>query len=136
MVSGNFPSDLRWPEITTASAVAVAVAVAQLLHSRLPLQPPSADRLARFHALIPLFAGSAAQLRLPAPAMAASSSAFSDQRNKVVVKVGMIGDSQTGKTSLMVKYVEGRFDEDYIQTLGTINLSIGISIAPTTSATS
>lgn len=31
----------------------------------------------------------------------------------------MLGDSQIGKTSLMVKYVEGHFDEDYIQTLGT-----------------
>lgn len=43
-----------------------------------------------------------------------------DTRNKnsVVVKVGMVGDSQIGKTSLMVKYVEGSFDEDYIQTLG------------------
>jgi GTP-binding protein of the ras superfamily involved in termination of M-phase len=30
----------------------------------------------------------------------------------------MVGDSQIGKTSLMVKYVEGSFDEDYIQTLG------------------
>jgi GTP-binding protein of the ras superfamily involved in termination of M-phase len=36
----------------------------------------------------------------------------------VVIKVGMVGDSQIGKTSLMVKYVEGSFDEDYIQTLG------------------
>jgi len=36
----------------------------------------------------------------------------------VVVKVGMVGDSQIGKTSLMVKYVEGNFNEDYIQTLG------------------
>ncbi|CAG8482302.1 7630_t:CDS:2 [Diversispora eburnea] len=39
------------------------------------------------------------------------------KRNSVVVKVGMVGDSQIGKTSLMVKYVEGSFDEDYIQTL-------------------
>ncbi|KAL7419849.1 Ras GTPase tem1 [Cryptotrichosporon argae] len=39
-------------------------------------------------------------------------------RNSVVLKVGMVGDSQIGKTSLMVKYVEGSFDEDYIQTLG------------------
>ena len=31
----------------------------------------------------------------------------------------MVGDSAIGKTSLMVKYVEGAFDEDYIQTLGT-----------------
>ena len=30
----------------------------------------------------------------------------------------MVGDAQIGKTSLMVKYVEGSFDEDYIQTLG------------------
>jgi GTP-binding protein of the ras superfamily involved in termination of M-phase len=39
--------------------------------------------------------------------------------HSVVIKVGMVGDSQIGKTSLMVKYVEGSFDEDYIQTLGT-----------------
>lgn len=32
----------------------------------------------------------------------------------------MVGDSQIGKTSLMVKYVEGSFDEDYIQTLGQL----------------
>jgi GTP-binding protein of the ras superfamily involved in termination of M-phase len=35
-----------------------------------------------------------------------------------VIKVGMVGDAQIGKTSLMVKYVEGSWDEDYIQTLG------------------
>lgn len=45
--------------------------------------------------------------------------AASTKKNTVVVKVGMVGDSQIGKTSLMVKYVEGTFDEDYIQTLGT-----------------
>ena len=38
--------------------------------------------------------------------------------NSVVIKVGMVGDAQIGKTSLMVKYVEGSWDEDYIQTLG------------------
>jgi hypothetical protein len=37
----------------------------------------------------------------------------------VVIKVGMVGDAQIGKTSLMVKYVEGSWDEDYIQTLGS-----------------
>lgn len=36
----------------------------------------------------------------------------------MIVKVGLVGDSQIGKTTLMVKYVEGSYDEDYIQTLG------------------
>lgn len=39
---------------------------------------------------------------------------------KVIIKVGMVGDAQIGKTSLMVKYVEGSWDEDYIQTLGMV----------------
>eukprot|EP01087_Luapelamoeba_hula_P019452 TRINITY_DN644_c0_g1_i1.p1 TRINITY_DN644_c0_g1~~TRINITY_DN644_c0_g1_i1.p1 ORF type:complete len:259 (-),score=58.27 TRINITY_DN644_c0_g1_i1:96-872(-) len=40
------------------------------------------------------------------------------EKSAVVVKVGMVGDSEVGKTSLMVRYVEGKFDEDYICTLG------------------
>lgn len=36
----------------------------------------------------------------------------------------MVGDSAIGKTSLMVKYVEGAFDEDYIQTLGIFRLVV------------
>ena len=39
-------------------------------------------------------------------------------KNDVVVKIGLVGDAQVGKTTLMVKYVENKFDEDYIQTLG------------------
>eukprot|EP00762_Andalucia_godoyi_P004370 ANDGO_08177.mRNA.1 Septum-promoting GTP-binding protein 1 len=56
------------------------------------------------------------------------SSGGDAKANAVVVKVGMLGDAQVGKTSLMVKYVENTFDEDYIETLGvnfmekTINL--------------
>lgn len=42
-------------------------------------------------------------------------------KSSVVIKVGMVGDAQIGKTSLMVKYVEGSWDEDYIQTLGWCN---------------
>ena len=42
----------------------------------------------------------------------------SKTQSSVVIKVGMVGDAQIGKTSLMVKYVEGAWDEDYIQTLG------------------
>jgi len=43
---------------------------------------------------------------------------FKQQKNKVVVKVGLLGDSQIGKTTLMVKYMEDKYDEDYIETLG------------------
>lgn len=50
---------------------------------------------------------------------------------RVSLKVGMIGDAQIGKTSLMVKYVEGSFDEDYIQTLGVNFMEKAISIRNT-----
>ena len=33
-------------------------------------------------------------------------------KSKVIVKVGMLGDSQIGKTTLMVKYIENRYDEN------------------------
>jgi hypothetical protein len=52
-----------------------------------------------------------------------------EEKNSVVIKVGMVGDSQIGKTSLMVKYVEGSFDEDYIQTLGEDPLSLALRFA-------
>jgi GTP-binding protein of the ras superfamily involved in termination of M-phase len=51
--------------------------------------------------------------------------------NNVVVKVGMVGDAQIGKTSLMVKYIEGKFDEDYIQTLGVNFMEKSITIKNT-----
>lgn len=54
-----------------------------------------------------------------------------EEKNSVVLKVGMVGDSQIGKTSLMVKYVEGSFDEDYIQTLGVNFMEKTISIRNT-----
>jgi len=50
------------------------------------------------------------------------------KKKKVTVKVGMVGDSQIGKTSLMVKYVEGNFNEDYIQTLGVNFMQKTISL--------
>lgn len=58
------------------------------------------------------------------PSAGGQGSQYGDNRSKaeknssVVIKVGMVGDAQIGKTSLMVKYVEGSWDEDYIQTLG------------------
>ncbi|KAI8089465.1 small GTPase [Halteromyces radiatus] len=53
---------------------------------------------------------------------AASSSSRIDAQdqpqNSVVIKTGIVGDAQIGKTSLMVKYAEGEFNAEYIQTLG------------------
>ena len=54
-----------------------------------------------------------------------------NNRDHVVIKVGMVGDAQIGKTSLMVKYVEGSWDEDYIQTLGVNFMEKTISIRNT-----
>jgi Gtp-binding protein of the ras superfamily involved in termination of M-phase len=36
----------------------------------------------------------------------------------------MVGDAQVGKTTLMVKYVENKFDEEYIMTLGKSNIAL------------
>ncbi|KOS17181.1 Septum-promoting GTP-binding protein 1 [Escovopsis weberi] len=60
-----------------------------------------------------------------------SSGETANGRNHVVIKVGMVGDAQIGKTSLMVKYVEGSWDEDYIQTLGVNFMEKTISIRNT-----
>jgi len=40
-----------------------------------------------------------------APTEYSGSAKQEGKKNSVVVKVGMVGDSQIGKTSLMVKYV-------------------------------
>ena len=37
---------------------------------------------------------------------------------KISFKVGLVGDAQIGKTSLMYRYVKNDFDSDYILTLG------------------
>ncbi|KAJ5159551.1 Septum-promoting GTP-binding protein 1 [Penicillium canariense] len=67
----------------------------------------------------------------PQPAEAAQRQASQSSKNSVVIKVGMVGDAQIGKTSLMVKYVEGSWDEDYIQTLGVNFMEKTISIRNT-----
>jgi len=75
--------------------------------------------------------------KMSAPADAAATPAKSagpqlaKKKKKVIVKVGMVGDSQIGKTSLMVKYVEGNFNEDYIQTLGVNFMEKTISLRKT-----
>jgi GTP-binding protein of the ras superfamily involved in termination of M-phase len=42
---------------------------------------------------------------------AAHEPAAMPDRQSVIVKCGLIGDAQIGKTSLMVRYVEGSFNE-------------------------
>mmetsp|Transcript_16683 Transcript_16683/g.67287 ORF Transcript_16683/g.67287 Transcript_16683/m.67287 type:complete len:219 (+) Transcript_16683:283-939(+) len=54
-----------------------------------------------------------------------------EPRPSVIVKVGMVGDAQVGKTTLMVKYVENRLDEDYIQTLGVNFMEKSITLRKT-----
>jgi len=41
-----------------------------------------------------------------------------NQKQVIIVKVAILGDSQIGKTTLMVKYIEDKFDEEFIETLG------------------
>jgi len=48
----------------------------------------------------------------------------SGRKRHILVKVGMIGESQTGKTSLMVRYVQNIFAEDYIETLGVNYMNV------------
>ncbi|KAL8712134.1 MAG: hypothetical protein Q9220_003568 [cf. Caloplaca sp. 1 TL-2023] len=65
------------------------------------------------------------------PQRSANPAGNSQTQSSVVIKVGMVGDAQIGKTSLMVKYVEGSWDEDYIQTLGVNFMEKTISIRNT-----
>ncbi|KAJ1448042.1 P-loop containing nucleoside triphosphate hydrolase protein [Pelagophyceae sp. CCMP2097] len=57
--------------------------------------------------------------------------ALVEKKPNVMVKVGMVGDAQVGKTTLMVKYVENRLDEDYIQTLGVNFMEKSITLRNT-----
>lgn len=83
--------------------------------------------------------GSGHPQNISRPGSAANGSQYGDQgqrqqaqkNSSVVIKVGMVGDAQIGKTSLMVKYVEGSWDEDYIQTLGVNFMEKTISIRNT-----
>lgn len=54
-----------------------------------------------------------------------------DARNRVEIQVGLVGDAQVGKTSLMVKYVQNIFDEEYTQTLGVNFLKRKINLRST-----
>ncbi|EET01237.1 GTP-binding protein TEM1 [Giardia duodenalis assemblage B] len=37
---------------------------------------------------------------------------------QLIVKIALLGNAEAGKTSLMVRYVEGEFNHNYIQSLG------------------
>ncbi|QLG73100.1 hypothetical protein HG535_0E01840 [Zygotorulaspora mrakii] len=52
-------------------------------------------------------------------------------KNQVEVQIGLVGDAQVGKTSLMVKYVQNVFDEEYTQTLGVNFLKRKVSVRST-----
>ena len=96
----------------------------------IPLAPPSISRPASGLS----GAGGADRGMQGYPDHASRNGAAAEQNNgraHVVIKVGMVGDAQIGKTSLMVKYVEGSWDEDYIQTLGVNFMEKTISIRNT-----
>lgn len=94
----------------------------------IPLAPPSMSRPTS------RLSGAGVDQNMQAYSDHASRSGGNEQNNgraHVVIKVGMVGDAQIGKTSLMVKYVEGSWDEDYIQTLGVNFMEKTISIRNT-----
>ena len=85
---------------------------------QLPLQPQRLLQLQVPAVKSPAHSVKTVMRRTGLPHSSVCSSRVLTCWNSVVIKVGMVGDSQIGKTSLMVKYVDGSFDEDYIQTLG------------------
>ncbi|KAI8324710.1 small monomeric GTPase [Martensiomyces pterosporus] len=51
--------------------------------------------------------------------------------DEIVLKVGMLGDAQIGKTTLMVRYVFGQYDQSIVQTLGVNYLEKNIHLRGT-----
>ncbi len=43
---------------------------------------------------------------------------MTDNKDKFVFKIVVVGDSAVGKTSLIMKFTQGTFQENYIQTIG------------------
>ncbi|PHH62600.1 hypothetical protein CDD81_6834 [Ophiocordyceps australis] len=97
-----------------------------------PDEPPASSRYTPPISSAPSLSRPASRMSNPNhPDYRQSSGEPPNGRNHVVIKVGMVGDAQIGKTSLMVKYVEGSWDEDYIQTLGVNFMEKTISIRNT-----
>ncbi|EDO16613.1 hypothetical protein Kpol_520p36 [Vanderwaltozyma polyspora DSM 70294] len=59
------------------------------------------------------------------------SSSIPKTRNQIEVQIGLVGDAQVGKTSLMVKYVQNIFNDEYTQTLGVNFLKRKVSVRST-----
>ncbi|KAJ2546498.1 Ras GTPase tem1, partial [Coemansia sp. RSA 1933] len=51
--------------------------------------------------------------------------------DEIVLKVGMLGDAQIGKTTLMVRYVFGEYDPHIVQTLGVNYLEKSVHLRST-----
>ena len=52
--------------------------------------------------------------------------------DKITIKIGLLGDSQIGKTSFMVRYIQDIFDQDYAETLGVnfMEKRINVKLTP------
>lgn len=53
------------------------------------------------------------------------------KREEIQLQIGIIGDAQVGKTSLMVKYVQDIYNKEYTQTLGVNFLKKTIRLGST-----
>ena len=52
----------------------------------------------------------------------------SSSKQPILVKVALLGDAQVGKSSLMVRYVEGAFDETQLHTQGVSFMEKSVSL--------
>jgi hypothetical protein len=130
-LSRGAPAATVGSKATAASAVHAEGAVdkaSQSLNARPASTMPTApEEAVTRHAAASSIAPGGHQVVETGDADAAAAQA-DEEKEEVMVKVGMVGDAQIGKTSLMVKYVEGAFDEDYIQTLGVNFMEKTVSI--------
>lgn len=80
-----------------------------------PSQPTSVDTATARQDVLPF-------------SMAAAGGGEEVQPDQIIVKIGMVGDSGIGKTSLMVRYVEKRWDQEYVGGCLTIVTIVLLSV--------